>query len=87
MMTEIWTQYETDLLRTELSNEAIAEVIGRSEMAVRTKRYEVTGHYVESEKQREKSIYEYEVMNFASKAQKEARILKLAQDMRVRLLG
>lgn len=86
-MVDKWSKSETDWLTTDLSNEEIAGKIGRSECAVRKKRYQMTGHYVEDEKKRDKRpegvIRDIHIDSIT----KEARIMRLAQIMRIRLMG
>lgn len=83
-MPEIWTEEEMNLIYTEMSDAEIAAQTGRSQTAVRKKRYKEFGHYVEESKQREKR---QPVMPVMSDYRKEARILSMAKIMRVKLLG
>ena len=84
-MTNYWTEAEIYWLYTGLSDKEIAEKIGRSVKAIRKKRYEITGHYVEIERQRdnnpEPKRFEY------SRIYKEARILSFAKKLGVKLYG
>ena len=82
MVVNEWSQYEKDLLLTELSDVEIADITGRTLSAVRAKRYKLIGHYVETDKQREK-MGPVIIKPYMADEVKEARILALAKDMRV----
>lgn len=86
-MIDKWDENEIAWLTTDLSDEEIAEKIGRSRTAVRKKRYQVTGHYVEDEKQRDIRSLSVVRNLYSDSIVKEARIMKLAESMRVRLMG
>ena len=85
-MGKLWADNETDLLCTEMCDSEIAERIGRTIIAVRRKRYKTLGHYVEESKQRDK-INNKAIPEPMSDSTKEARILTLAKEMRIRLQG
>ena len=83
-MVDYWTSAEKALLFTELSNKEIAIQTGRSESSVKTKRYKVTGHYVEKERQAEPKTNPPPGM---SDYCKRARIIKMAEQIGVKLYG
>lgn len=84
MTLNLWTDAELAMLYTNLTNEEIAKEIGRTKKAVRKKRYLITGHYVENEKQRDPMPPHISVFD---ERYKEARILSLAKRMGVKLYG
>ena len=84
MFDNVWTQEEIDLLHTDMSTDEIVEKTHRTREAVESKRYKITGHYVESEKQRQS----YQILcvpPVMSKSHKVARIIALANQLGVKL--
>lgn len=72
-----WTDDEKRLLRSNMTSEEIAEKTGRSLKAVRSRRYEYTGHT---------NCDEFVPMReFVSKEVGEARILYLCRKLGIRL--
>ena len=84
-----WTENETMLLWTELTNKEICEQTGRTMDAVRTKRFNVTGHYTTpSETKRRKYIHVTPVNNaLIDKQTKVNRIIAMANKLGVRIKG
>lgn len=74
-MKHRWTAKEIDLLFTNKTNEMISHEIGLPEITVGSARRYYTGHYCEPDKAR------YRDQEIAS----EARIVKLAKEMGVRI--
>ena len=85
MFINLWTDDELALLYSDLTNQEIAERISRSANAVRKKRYLVTGHYVEKDKQL--TIAPVRTAPLMSDAHKEARIIGLCERLKVKLYG
>ena len=75
-----WTKEELEMLFTDMPNSIISQRIGKSVPAVRKMRYRWTGHYSEIRN----GLSEEAIMK---KYEHEARILDMAKDMRVKLLG
>ena len=86
-MTDLWNDSEIELLDTDLSDEDIATITGRTIVAVRRKRYKVIGHYTADESRQRDKVLKLAVPTPMSDSTKEARILTLAREMRVRLQG
>lgn len=82
-----WTQEEVDLLYEEKSNIEIAELTGRTRESVRKKRYDLFGHYAERSKWQTKRPKRLPFYKTDDAIIKEARLLTLAKEMRVKLLG
>ena len=85
-MTDYWTEEEIKLLYTDMTNTEIEQKTGRSSSAVRKKRYQKTGHYVERKKHRDLVKY-VNPKPFVSDYNKKARIIALAQKLGVKLYG
>lgn len=84
MMPNLWTQDEVDLLYENLSDKQISEMTGRTREAVRKKRYQLFGHYVETTKWMDKRVIPHGTDDAIIK---EVRLLNMAKQMRVKLLG
>lgn len=84
MFENLWTQDEIDMLYTDMTTDEIAEKTHRTREAVESKRYKITGHYVEASKQRE-SYQMVFIPPVMSKTQKVARIIALADQLGVKL--
>lgn len=84
-----WTEEETILLWTDMTNEEISKKTGRSMDAVRTKRFNLTGHYTTpSETKRRKYIHVTPVTNaLLDEQMKRNRIIVLAKKIGVRIKG
>ena len=85
----VWTEEDKALLYTDMSTEEIAEKTGRTYAAIQRMRYDLTGHYVEKDKQHDKQVRPFS--RYATQAmsdiEKEARILHLAKDLNIKLEG
>ena len=75
-----WTLEHKRLLKTDMTNEQIAEITGRPVSAVKRTRYDWTGHNVEAEKWR---VTKPERL---SKVAGECRVVNLARKMNIKLL-
>ena len=87
MMISLWTDDEIALLYTEMTNNEIAERINRTVTAVKKKRYEETGHYVEAGKQKESDYIQKRIVPHMDEAYKKARIITLCERLKVKLYG
>lgn len=70
-----WTPEEIKLLRSDMSNQEIADKIGRTRVAVKDKRYVLFGN---------QKVRRPEQL---TRIEKESRILKLCEKLGVKLLG
>ena len=86
-MTELWNDSEIELLDTDLSDEDIANITGRTIRAIQRKRYKIFGHYTADESRQRDKVLRLAVPTPMSDSTKEARILTLAKEMRIRLQG
>lgn len=86
-MISLWTDEEKDLLYTNMSNQEIADKINRTVKAVKMKRYEETGHYVEAEKQKESDYIQKRIVPHMDETYKKARIITLCERLKVKLYG
>ena len=85
-MTDYWSEEEIEMLFSDMTNEEIEQKTGRSKSAVRWKRYQKTGHYVEKKNHRDLLVHTYP-KSFVSDFNKKARIITLAQKPGVKLFG
>ena len=85
-MTDYWSEEEIEMLFSDMTNEEIEQKTGRSKSAVRKKRYQKTGHYVEKKKHRDLLVHTYP-KPFVSEHNGTARIIALAQKLGVKLHG
>ena len=76
-----WTKQQRDMLWSDMTNEQIAAATGRSVMVVKRARFYYTGHTVN----RDLAIPNTEERR--AKAEGEARILKLAKQMNIKIGG
>ena len=84
-MIQHWSEEELDLLKSNKSNEEISNLTGRTVMAVRTKRYKYTGHYVEED---EWSDCVPRLISLSlTQEEKTERIKIMAAQMRIKLKG
>lgn len=84
-MTQHWTEEELSLLKSNKSNDEIAGLTGRSAIAVRTKRYKYTGHYVQEDEWNE---YVPRLVSLSlTQEEKVERIKNMAMQMKIRLKG
>lgn len=84
-MIDRWTEQELELLKSNKSNEEISWLTGRSVMAVKSKRYKYTGHYVEED---EWSEYVPRLISLSlTQEEKTERIKNMALQMKIKLLG
>ena len=83
-----WSSEDKALLKTDMSNEQIDKLTGRTPEAVRRARYTYTGHFVEKDKgieTREEKLFEAE--REYHKLQKEQRLKELCRQLGVRIGG
>ena len=76
-----WTKQQRDMLWSDMTNEQIAAETGRSLTVIRRARFYYTGHTVN----RDKAISNTEERR--AKAEGEARILKLAKELNIKIGG
>ena len=84
-MVKTWTDDDKALLFSDMSNKEIAEKVHRSVKAVESRRYKLTGHYVETEKQKPPELTPRRPV--MDDTYKKARIIALAQKLGVKLYG
>lgn len=84
-----WTEEETILLWSDMTNEEISEKTGRTMDAVRTKRFNLTGHYTPSDARKgRKAVYVSPVHSeYEDQRTKTNRIIVMASKMGVRIKG
>ena len=76
-----WTKKQRDMLWSDMTNEEIAAATGRSVMVVKRARFYYTGHTVS------RDIARSNTEERRSKAEGEARILKLAKELNIKIGG
>ena len=76
-----WTKEKRDMLWSNMTNEEIAQKLGKSVTVVKRARFYYTGHTTD------RSNWEPNCEQIAKKAESEARILKLAKEMNVKIGG
>ena len=74
-----WTKEKRDMLWSDMTNEEIAKKLGKSIMLVKRARFYYTGHTTN------RSNWEANYEKIRSQAEKEARILDLAQKLNIKI--